>query len=338
MDDFSVLKRLKVINVDSKHIIAARGYNLYRSFDKGKTWKKWTKLDKNKYSYFSRIRLLARLTRSEVTALYQLNEKDCIVIAKKGIYIFNNESNKFKCSFKVTKGSRPLALALDDNNYVYWGDYCNGVMGDINIYCSKNLGKNWEIVYSFPEKSIRHIHGIFYDKFENKLWFATGDEDGQCIIGYSTDNFRTVNTVFQGGQDVRTVKLFFFKEFIVYATDSPLAKNFIYRVDRRTLKRECVQDVQGSVVHGVQTDRYCVLSTTVEPTEVNKSNYSYLWFSENGIEWEEIFKGKKDVLHKQFFQYGCWTFPVIQEDDGSIYATGRSLVGFDNNTIIKECK
>jgi len=325
MDDFSVLKRLIVINVDRKRIIAAKGYNLYRSLDKGETWEKWTKLDNNKYSYLSRIRLLARLTRSEITALYQLSEKDYIVIAKKGIYVYNNERSEFERSFKIIKGSRPLTLALDENNYAYWGDYCNGSKGDINIYCSKDFGRKWEVVYSFPEKSIRHIHGIFYDKYENKLWFATGDEDGECMIGYSTDGFKTIKTVFIGGQDFRTVRLFFFKDYIVYATDSPLAKNFIYRVDRKSLKRVCVQNVQSSVINGVQTDKFCMLSTTVEPTEVNKDDYSHLWFSENGIEWKEIFKIKKDVFPKQLFQYGCWTFPVIQENNGLIYATGKSL-------------
>ena len=48
----------------------------------------------------------------------------------------------------------------------------------IEVIClsmSIDNGENWEPVYRFKAGSIRHIHGITYDKWDDCFWICTGD-------------------------------------------------------------------------------------------------------------------------------------------------------------------
>ncbi len=81
-------------------------------------------------------------------------------------------------------------------------------------------GESWQVVYTFPKGNINHVHGLFYDKYTQRVWGRTGDRENECIIGYTDDEFQTFYEVLRGGQEYRSCQLFFYKDFIVYATDS----------------------------------------------------------------------------------------------------------------------
>lgn len=115
---------------------------------------------------------------------------------------------------------------------------------------------NWEIVYTFPEGNINHIHGLFLDPYTNLIWVATGDRENECIIGYTSDGFGTFNIAFRGGQDYRAANLLFYKDFIIYATDSQYINNEIKMIDRRTLNISVMAQIQGSGIYGGQCGNY----------------------------------------------------------------------------------
>ena len=325
-----------VLNIDNNVMYAAKGYKIFKSFDDGKSWELDGKIEDIKYSLIANAsRLLVRLFRIEITNLLILHDGSRVAIGKKGIFVAGKDEKIYKKTFNVTKGTRPLNMCVDSEGSLYFGEYLSNQNREkVHIFKSIDSGRTWEICYTFPKNTIRHIHGVFYDKYEDLVWFATGDLDGECIIGHTDDSFETVKVFKQGEQKYRAVQLLFFKDFIIYGTDTEYEKNYIYRIDRRNGQEYCLQELQGSVLSSVNSDEYSAISTAVEPSEVNHDMYSYIWFSNNGFEWKELYKGKKDSLHPKYFQYGRFKFPVGAINNEKLLFSGHALEGFDNKTVI----
>jgi hypothetical protein len=215
------------------------------------------------------------------------------------------------------------------------GEYFQNIeKKSVNIYSSIDNGKTWNVAYTYTEGNINHIHGLFLDPYINRIWVATGDRDNECIIGYTEDEFKTFNEVFRGGQEYRTCQLFFYKDFIVFGTDTQYQQNVIKKFDRKTLEITELQKVQGSVIKGGQVGDVAFVSTTVEPSDVNTDKWAHLWVTKDGLHWEEKYKAKKDRLPATLFQFGTFEFPQYYGIDKleRLYFSGRALKGLDGKT------
>lgn len=336
IENIKILSSYCVLNIHQNVIYAAKGYSIYKSFDGGGSWELDGKIEDFKYGLIANTsRLLARLFRAEITNLIILQNGSRIITAKKGIFVASFDQKIYRKTFIVPRGSRPMGLCLDGSGSIYFGEYFSNPERDkVHIFKSVDSGLTWVICYTFPKKSIRHIHGIFYDRYEDMIWFSTGDLDGECIIGNTQDGFKNVNFVKKGGQQYRTVKLLFYKDFIVYGTDSEYEKNYIYRIDRKDYKEYCLKDIQSSVFSAVKVDEYAAISTAVEASSVNIDRYAHVWFSENGIEWKELFQFEKDFFHPKYFQVGRIKFPQGAFYNGELFSTGHALKGLDNSSLI----
>ena len=128
----------------------------------------------------------------------------------------------------------------------------------------------------------------------------------------------------------------FYKDFIVFGTDSQYIKNEIKRIDRDTLSISKIKDIQGSAIYGGQCGDFAYISTTVEPSEINKDNNSYLWYTKDGIEWKQLFSDKKDSWNGNLFQFGSILFPqymstkILKEN---IFFYGRALKKIGGHSI-----
>ena len=326
-----------VLNIHNNVMYAAQGYKLFKSYDAGKSWEVDGEIEDFKYGFVANIsRLVSRLLRTEITTLLVLQDGSRVAIGKKGIFCAKKDDTRYKKTFQVTRGNRPMNICEDKNGFLYFGEYfSNPNRDEVHIYKSMDSGNTWKVCYTFPKNTIRHIHGIFYDKFEDRIWFATGDLDKECIIGNTKDMFETINIVKQGKQIYRAVQLLFYRECIIYGTDTEYETNYIYRLDRKDYKEHCLQKIQGSVLASVNaTSGYnTAIATAVEPSQVNDSHYAYIWFSRNGLDWEEIYKGEKDSLHPRYFQYGRFKFPINGINSKELLATGHALKNHDNSTV-----
>lgn len=336
MPNIKILPGYCVLNIHNNVIYAAKGYRIFKSYNNGETWEFDGSLDDLKYGFIANSsRLLARLFRTEITNLMILQNGSRVLTAKKGIFIAKKDEKVYKKSFSVTRGNRPMNVCEDKNGFLYFGEYFSNPERDqVHIFKSTDAGNSWEVCYTFPKSTIRHIHGIFYDECEDLVWFTTGDFDGECIIGHTADGFETVKIFKQGGQKYRVVQLLFFKDFIIYGTDTEYEKNYIYRIDRKNGQEHCLQELQGSVLSSVNSDEYAAISTAVEPSEVNHDVYSHIWFSSDGYGWKELYKGKKDSLNPKYFQYGRFKFPIGAINNGKIMFSGHALEDLDNKTVI----
>lgn len=306
------------------------GYDLHlRISKKGKVISKLV----DKYCSYSYYTFTRRLLRAEITSLYLLNDDSMIAVAKKGLFKRSSKGGDFYKTFSIPRGSKPLNLCILPNGHIYFGEYFQNIDKEaVNIYGSFDYGITWNVVYTFKSGNINHIHGVFFDKYTSRVWVLTGDRENECIIGYTEDEFKTFHEVLRGGQEFRSCQLFFYKDFIVYATDSQYIKNEIRAINRDTLAITTLSTIQGSAIKGGQTGNVSYLSTTIEPSEINKDRYSYIWVTKDGLHWKEVYKAKKDCW-PSIFQFGTFEFPQNAYQNGKLWFSGRALKGHDNKSF-----
>lgn len=319
--------RGKVIHISGDKCIVSKGYSIHFQDES-------YEIADGKYYLPSRCALTRRLFRAEITGLYSLNNGDKIAVAKKGLFLCKKGSNTYEKCLTMPRGSKPLNLCFAPSGSIFFGEYFQNMEKQaVNIYCSEDDAQTWRVIYSFKDGNINHIHGLFFDIFTNRIWVATGDRENECVIGYTEDEFKSFVEVFRGGQEYRTCQLFFYKDFIVFGTDTQYEQNVIKKVDRNTLEITELQKVQGSVIKGGQVGDIAYISTTVEPSKVNTDKYAHLWVTKDGIHWEERYKAKKDCL-PSIFQFGTFEFPQYYgiEKLERLYFSGRALKGLDGKT------
>ena len=319
--------RGKVIRVSEEGWLLSYGYLLMDSCNK-------YIIEDKKYRSFSRFALTRRFIRAEITGLYTLTNGNHIAVAKKGIFLQEKGHKSFEKCFDMPRGSKPLNLCFAPSGNIYFGEYFQNMEKQaVNIYCSDDNAQTWHIAYTFEAGNINHIHGLFFDKYTNRIWVATGDRENECIIGYTEDEFKTFKEIFRGGQEYRTCQLFFYKDFIVFGTDTQYEQNVIKKFDRKTLEITELQKVQGSVIKGGQVGDVAFISTTVEPSKVNTDKDAHLWITKDGLHWEERYKAKKDCW-PSIFQFGTFEFPQYYGIDKleRLYFSGRALKGLDGKS------
>lgn len=333
-----VYKGVKALAVFDNHFVGAKGYRLYNYYFDGHTRPEYVgRIVDYKYSFFSKFKLTRRFMRAEVNGLYCLPDGSRLTIARKGVFRCEAGAKKFYKCFDVKRGSRPMNLCVTPTGEIYFGEYfANLGKSAVNIYTSKDGGKSWSVVYTFAEGNINHIHGLYWDKYTGSIWIVTGDRENECIIGNTNDGFKTLNIVFRGGQEYRSCVLFFYPEYVVYATDSQYIKNEIKCFNRTTREISVIQSVQGSVIKGTQCGDVALVSTAVEPSEVNLDRNAYVWLSNDGLNWSQIYQGTKDSL-PSIFQFALFETPQYYAST-SKYAifSGRAVRKIDGVTILKE--
>ena len=318
----------KVLKVTNSTIFIAQSSVVQNKLYTNKKIKGW------KYALASNLSICRRLSRAEFTGLYTIVDSGNVLVAKKGLFLCRRDCKAFKKCFAMPRGSKPLNLCFAPPGNIYFGEYFQN-MGKqaVNIYCSKDNAQTWHVAYTFDAGNINHIHGLFYDKYTHRIWVATGDRENECIIGYTEDEFKSFVEVFRGGQEYRTCQLFFYKDFIVFGTDTQYEQNVIKKFDRNTLEITELQKVQGSVIKGGQVGDVSFISTTVEPSKVNTDKYAHLWVTKDGLHWEERYKAKKDWW-PSIFQFGTFEFPQYYgvEKLERLYFSGRALKGLDGKS------
>lgn len=316
-------------------LIVSRGFKLY--IHNNNKWRLWCVLPVSFFQKFlSNNRWFSRLTRNEIFNLININENTFACFAFGSIYLIKNKTNSAQLIGRI-KGSRPLCTCTD-GEHIYYGVYKrNTKRKPINIWSYSLKNKEWNIFYSF--ENIRHIHGVFWDKFESRLWVTTGDLDHESTI-WKFDKNGVPHKVATGSQQTRTVQLVFLKHSIFYASDSPQELNYIYLIDRQSTDIQKLQKVGGPVFYGFSVGNWVFFATVVEPSKVNRTDVAELWGSDNeGRDWILIKEYKKDFLPKKLFQYGQIKFPSGTGDDMNLYFSpyatelDQMVIGINLNQI-----
>lgn len=118
------------------------------------------------------------------------------------------------------------------NGTVYAGEYGFAVLNGIKLWKSTNDGKSFRVAATWSD--IKHIHSVYADPYaRNKIWVAIGDTGRQPRIGYSTDGGATFTYVSRAVYpESRAVGLFFTRNAVLWATDSPEVPAGFFRWNR----------------------------------------------------------------------------------------------------------
>lgn len=274
--------------------------------------------------FASQNRILNRLSRSGFHFIKILDSKIIGIVAKH-IVVFNSENNEFISTFEIKRGTRPFGIAATPEGKFYWGEYFdNKEREEVYIYGSEDGGYSWDVIYVFPKGSIRHIHNIYYDFYEDCFWVLTGDYDKEPkIIKFSID-WKIIDILYEGSQQARTVSMIFRKYEIFYFTDTELEQNYIYSIDRKTGKIERIFPLPGPSIYSSEAGKYMFVSTHSEPGK-SFNPYAFLYGSINGKDWIECLKWRKDKFHPVFFQYGSIVLPREKTRFNYLATTGRAV-------------
>ena len=275
---------------------ASSGSKLFRSCDEGNSWEKTGRLpySLDKENILRHIPIIKNLLGgSGISDMKILNSGTMLVFGaweSRWLWRSVDGGKTFSRLHRLRHAFLPQGIT-EKNGIVFYGEYVLDEEKDC-VYIWKGVkdATKWSVIYSFPAGSIRHIHAVQYDKYGDKLWVATGDNDAECKIMYSEDDGKTFVILGQGTQEWRTVSLMFTQKYVYWGMDSPGIQNYIFRWDRNSGKTEKVAEIDGPAYFStVLNDGTLVLATTVEQITVNIENKAHVWIKKNNIEeWQDI--------------------------------------------------
>lgn len=310
----------RVLYQSSEKMLFSRGRNLFISYDEGKSY--------FAFSMMPVSLLMACVCLSSLACrLFRLGFHH-VVPCENGYFVFFNKSVYFVDAVgnvemlpHSLKGGRPLCVACFDG-WCYYGEYSsNEGRAPVSINRFNTVLHETVAMVS----GVRHIHGVFYDPYEEGIWFSTGDSDHESGIWKLVDG--EARMIVGGSQKFRAVQLVFTKDYIYYGTDTPMENNFICRVERSGYRFEKVVSVSSSVFYGANTSKYISFSTVAEPSLVNDTTKVEVWVSSNWREWSCVMSFKKDLFPMRLFQYGQIVYPYIDGENSSFWVYAMSVWG-----------
>jgi hypothetical protein len=287
----------------------------------------------------SHFALTSRLVRDGFHALAIVGDKNdsMMVGAVPGAIVIRAAgSGEFQVAHRISRGTRPLHITAVPSGKIYWGEYFdNRERAEVHIYGSSDQGRTFQIAYTFPAGSIRHIHNIVYDRWRNCLWILTGDEGAECKVLRASCELDSVEVVLAGNQQARAVAAIPTPNGLYLATDTPLEKNHIYRLSRAG-NVEPVGDLASSSIYGCLVGDAMFFSTMIEPSIVNEGREVHLVGSRDGTNWRVMARWRKDKFPMRYFQYGNAFLPEGENSTRYLAATTIAVETDDQVTTLWE--
>jgi hypothetical protein len=281
----------------------------------------------------SRSALSYRLMRDAFHALAildgQTNNPTMVGAVPGALVTRTPDSDEFRVTHRVQRGTRPLHVTAVPSGRIYWGEYFdNRERAEVHIYVSTDRGRSWQIAYTFPAGSIRHVHNIVYDRWGDCLWILTGDEGAECKVLRASCDLGAVEVVLAGNQQARAVAAIPTQNGLYLSTDTPSEKNHVYRLDYRAGRAASVEqaaDLASSSIYGCQVGEAMFFSTMIEPSSVNTGREVQIVGSRDGsragTHWQVLARWKKDKLPMRYFQYGNAFLPDGENPTNHLAAT-----------------
>ncbi|MEO0248565.1 MAG: hypothetical protein ABIN58_03265 [candidate division WOR-3 bacterium] len=232
------------------------------------------------------------------------------------------------------------SIAVIDQREVFLGEYgANPSRDEVPIYRSRDGGKTWEIVFSFPPGKIRHVHGCYYDPFEGKIWTLTGDFENECYILCSDKDFQQIEWIGNGRQTYRACNLFFQENTVHWIMDSQLQDNYHFCLDRKTRAVERRGRFPGPVWYIKQLeDGYFVAATAQEIGPRVHDRYAHLLVSQDLQSWVDVYPFEHDGLPKRFFKFGVIGFADGPQTSQGFYLFAEAVKRLDGKIAYCELR
>jgi hypothetical protein len=277
----------------------------------------------------SRSRLFQRLFRFMFSNVIPLDDGRIFVTFDKTAGIFEN--GRYAEIEGLARPARVLrsACAVDRNGDIFFGEYlANTERGEMRVYRLPKGSAKLEEAYVFPNGSVRHIHGIYFDRYADELVCFTGDDEDECRMVRTGNGFRTVEVIGEGDESWRAVSVLFDENAFYYGTDAEYRANEIYRMDRGTRSRTGLGEVNGTVFYSKKVGESLFFATTAEDAPSQTENVAAVWHVGADGVLERVISFPKDRWHPALFMFGLIHFPYRNAFDDRLYF---SVLGVDGD-------
>ncbi len=280
----------------------------------------------------SKFRLGQRLLRFLFYNVIPMANDDVFVTFDRTVGIIRN--GEYRRLGGLVRPCRVLrsGCAIDGKGTVFFGEYlANNERDEMRVYKYQAGSDRLEVAYTFPRASIKHIHGLYFDQYADSIFCLTGDADRESRIIRTRDAFATMETIGQGDETWRAVSILFDKDHFYYGTDAEFRDNHLFRIDRETLARERIGNVNGTVFYSKQLGDDLFFTTTAENAPSQKENVAALWHVDSEGNSRQLASFEKDLWHPAFM-FGTIHLPYLNAVNDRLYI---SLVGVrgDNQTF-----
>ncbi|MFW6040712.1 MAG: hypothetical protein ACOC85_02635 [Thermoplasmatota archaeon] len=329
-------KGLRPNYIDNNKLICSDIYDIYIIYLDTLNKQKVGKINTIK-RIFSKSRLASRLLRMGISIIKKFN-RYYVIYSDHGLYVSNEDFSVLNQIEEVPNRSYQL---LDHNicateKNIYFSEYfSNKNREDVEIWKSSDAAK-WDKVYTFPKESIRHVHSIQKDPYENKLWICTGDRNKETMIAKTDYEFNNFKIIGKNKQEFRTLELIFESNSIYWGTDCPYEKNKIMRYKRESeeVKEISNDEFKGPISNLKKVNKNKYLACTWdEGGPEGGGKKTQILTSKNLHDWTCLKSYDKDI-YPYLMGYGRVILPIGVGSEIIFY--GQGLKGIDNQLLIGE--
>ena len=115
--------------------------------------------------------------------------------------------------------------------------------------------------------------------------------------------------------------------------DSPIQKAYLQIFDREKKTIKQGQYFPGPVWYSKEfKEGGAILQTTVEIGNEVKTRFSKVFYSENLVDWEEVYSFKKDFLPMPYFKFGVVAFADGSQSKEDFVLFGEALKNMDGRS------
>jgi hypothetical protein len=315
-----------------------RGYSIVRSRDGGRSWQRVARVPRPAWrAVAERSRLASRLVRQELRGLVHLSDGTLVAACKSGVFYGPADGGGLCASALAGHGvplQYPLRLGVGPGDVVAWGEYVSPRgLRPVRIFASRDRGRSFDVVHTLAAGEVVHVHNVVWDATAGHWWVLAGDHGDEPGIGRLANDFSSFEWLVKGEQQFRAVALFDAGDSLIYATDTEMESNCVVVLDKRTGRAERVFELEGSCLYACRFGDVMALTTTVEPSQVNRSTDATLWLSRNGVDWSCAWRARKDRWHLDYFQFGSLVLPSGRSGPNTVWLSGQAVEGLDGKTL-----
>ena len=289
---------------------------------------------KHIFGLFRLSRRALRLDKCNVVPV----EDGFVVIRQRKVYHYDESRSRLAhvLDLKNCRNVLHQSIAVVDKKELYFGEYGNnGSRREVPVYRSQDSGRTWETIYMFPPGKIKHVHGCYYDPYEDKIWTFTGDFENECLFLCSDRDFTNVEVIGDGNQTFRTCNVFFEKDAVHWIMDSQLENSYHIKLDRKTRTIEKKQLFPGPVWYIKRLDDgWYVAATAQEIGPGVRDEFAHLLVSRDLETWEDIHQFPHDGFPKRYFKFGVVGFPDGAGQSDAFYLFAEAIKGLDGKIAL----
>ncbi|HEY4308554.1 MAG TPA: hypothetical protein VGN12_03790 [Pirellulales bacterium] len=287
---------------------------------------------------FRLLRRGARLDKCNVVPRFQDGRLVALVAIRHGhVYRIEYPSGDMTETLRLKRCRVTLHQSICEtpDGDLYFGEYgANKDRQSVPLYRSRDDGRSWEMIYEFPAGSIKHIHGCFWDPYEERVWVCTGDFENENVVMSADKDFKSVEKYGDGSQCWRTCAPIFLPDAVVWGMDSQLETSHCCRFDRKTKTLEKLQPFPGPIWYVKQTtDGWYVTASSNEIGVGVLDDCAHIFASRDALDWKPVYKSRKDRWSKRWLKFGVFGFADGPQSSQDFWMFAEALVGLDGRTF-----